>query len=147
MTLEPVEQDGRRQPLHSAEGGLALPEVVVLINHPLADRYVQSIEAVDPSVRVLQVYQPGDTWAEEWRKAEGGDLDALLAQAEVLFGFSFPIEWVDKMPNLKWVQLASAGSDHMLRAGLLDKMPDLFLTTASGVHEIPISEHIVAMLL
>jgi phosphoglycerate dehydrogenase-like enzyme len=35
----------------------------------------------------------------------------------------------------------------MMREGLLERRPDLLLTTASGVHEIPISEHIVAMIL
>jgi phosphoglycerate dehydrogenase-like enzyme len=71
----------------------------------------------------------------------------MVRQAEVLFTFRFPIEWLDAADNLRWVQLASAGSDHMLREGLLVKRPDLLLTTASGVHEVPISEHIVAMIL
>jgi phosphoglycerate dehydrogenase-like enzyme len=35
----------------------------------------------------------------------------------------------------------------MQRAGIFDLRPDLILTTASGVHEVPISEHIVGMLL
>jgi phosphoglycerate dehydrogenase-like enzyme len=126
-----------------------LPNTVgVLINHPLEAAYVQSIEAVDPRVHALCMYKPDEALArEEWPRAEGVELDALLAEAEVLFGFSFPVEWLDKMPRVKWVQLASAGSDYMLRAGLLDKRPDLLLTTASGVHEIPISEHIIGMIL
>ena len=35
----------------------------------------------------------------------------------------------------------------MLRAGLFDRRPDIILTTASGIHEVPISEHILAMIL
>ena len=35
----------------------------------------------------------------------------------------------------------------MLKLGVGERRPDLLLTTASGVHEIPISEHIVAMIL
>src|SRR5687768_3975954 len=71
----------------------------------------------------------------------------IVREAEVIFGFRFPLDWLDQAPNLKWVQLASAGSDHMQRLGLFEKRPNLLLTTASGVHEVPISEHIVAMLL
>jgi phosphoglycerate dehydrogenase-like enzyme len=78
---------------------------------------------------------------------EGDDLDSLLGPAEVLFTWRFPLDWLQKAPNLKWVQLASAGSDHFLREGLLTQRPDLMLTTASGIHEVPISEHIVAMIL
>jgi phosphoglycerate dehydrogenase-like enzyme len=74
-------------------------------------------------------------------------LDALVVQADIYLGFRFPIEWLERSHKLKWVQLASAGSDHMLRAGLLERVPNLVLTTASGVHEVPISEHIVAMIL
>jgi phosphoglycerate dehydrogenase-like enzyme len=69
-----------------------------------------------------------------------------VRQAEVIFGFRFPVEWLDIARDLRWAQLASAGSDHMQRLGLRDRRPDLHLTTASGVHEIPITEHIVAMI-
>src|SRR5205814_1755255 len=120
--------------------------------------YIKAIAVVEPSVRVLCVYEPEnedapapDDFAAEgtnvWREVTGEELDALIMQADIYLGFRFPVEWLERSPALKWVQLASAGSDHMLRAGLLDRRPDLLLTTASGVHEIPISEHIVAMIL
>src|SRR6476646_228110 len=137
-------------------GGSPLPESVsVLVNLPLPSEYTHAIAAVDPRVRVLCVYEPkSDTVPDDpeeetsaWREVTGDELDALIAQAEVYVGFRFPIEWLDRAPRLKWVQLASAGSDHMLRGGLFDKRPDLLLTTASGVHEVPISEHILAMIL
>jgi phosphoglycerate dehydrogenase-like enzyme len=156
MALGPVQQDGDMKSPRLQGDDFVLPKTVgVLINHALEARYVRAIESVDPQVRALLVYTP-DEWLpkgqasalkDQWPKAEGAELDMLLVEAEVLFSFSFPVEWVDKMPKLKWVQLASAGSDHVLRAGLLDRRPELLLSTASGVHEISISEHILGMIL
>jgi phosphoglycerate dehydrogenase-like enzyme len=124
----------------------------VLVNQTLEDDYCRSIESVDPRIHVMRVYEPTGEGAdirdeEAWTKAGDADIDALLAKAHVLFGFNFPVEWVDRAPDLRWVQLASAGSDHMFRAGLFGRKPGLLVTTASGVHEVPISEHIVGMVL
>jgi phosphoglycerate dehydrogenase-like enzyme len=131
------------------KGDFALPKTVsVLISNPYALPYVEAIAAVDPRVRVLPVYTPtGSPNSDDWPKAEGAALDALLAEAEVILGWAPAAEWLDKMPHLKWLQLSSAGADRVIKAGLFDKRPDLLLTTASGVHEIPISEHILASIL
>ncbi|MEO6458766.1 MAG: D-2-hydroxyacid dehydrogenase, partial [Chloroflexia bacterium] len=107
---------------------------------------------LSPSLDVSQVYVREDeidtaSTVDGWRKKEGEELDPLLAAAEVLFTFRFPIHWLAKAPRLKWVQLASAGSDFIQREGLFVQRPDLLLTTASGVHEVPISEHIIASIL
>jgi phosphoglycerate dehydrogenase-like enzyme len=123
----------------------------ILVNFTLGDEHIERIEAVDPCVRVMHAYAEADPDArargEEGNAIEGEALMEMVREAEVIFGFRFPVEWLDNAPHLKWVQLASAGSDHMQRLGLFEKRPNLLLTTASGVHEIPISEHIVAMLL
>ena len=124
----------------------------VLVNFTLGERFVASIRELSPTLEVSQVYvRDGEvntaSTVDDWRKKEGEELDALLAQAEVLFTFRFPIDWLAKAPRLKWVQLASAGSDFIQREGLFVQRPDLLLTTASGVHEVPISEHIVASIL
>jgi D-2-hydroxyacid dehydrogenase (NADP+) len=126
-----------------------LPETVsVLITNPYTREQADAIAAVDPSVRVLPIYTPTDSPSrEEWPRAEGAELDALLAQADVMLGFVVSAEWLEKMPRLKWLQLSSAGADRVIKAGIFNKMPDLLLTTSSGIHEIPISEHIVASIL
>ncbi|HEX8228864.1 MAG TPA: D-2-hydroxyacid dehydrogenase [Chloroflexia bacterium] len=149
MALEPyTPEDQGTDPASAASS----QPVYVLIDHQLDAKYIEQIEAAAPNVRVLTTFpntgvadpMRGDANA---RRFEGEQLDELLAQAEVLFAFGFPVEWVQKAPRLKWVQLASAGSDQMQRAGIFDLRPDLILTTSSGVHEVPISEHIVGMLL
>ena len=126
--------------------------VYVLIDHQLDAKYIEQIEAASPDVRVLTTFPNTGVadpmrGAENARRFEGKQLDEVLGQAEVLFAFGFPVEWLHRAPRLKWVQLASAGSDQMQRAGIFDLRPDLILTTCSGVHAVPISEHIVGMLL
>ena len=128
--------------------GEASNHLTVLINFPLEAEYAGQIAAVDPRIRVLSTVDPPRPDSEgNSDRAEGSRLDALLAEAEVLFTFSIPVEWLPKAPALKWVQLASAGSDQTARSGILRARPDLLVTTASGVHEVPISEHIVGMIL
>jgi phosphoglycerate dehydrogenase-like enzyme len=129
--------------------------VNVLVNLKLEPEHLERIRAVSSVVSVRSVYErtgvepatahsyPGDVEP----ALQGDELHEALAEAEVLFTFRFPDEWVDQCASLKWVQLASAGADHILRGGLLDRRPNVVLTTASGIHEVPISEHILALIL
>ena len=65
-------------------------------------------------------------------------------EVEILYTFNTlpPPEWV---PRLRWVQLHSAGADHVLEHPLF-RSPVEF-TTASGVHAINIAEYVFAMAL
>jgi phosphoglycerate dehydrogenase-like enzyme len=157
MSLENGAQAGDlAQPRGAAE---APPETAgVLVNYPLETEYIRAIEAVDPRIRVMRAMEPEDeqlvarggaNWddLDNWRKVSEGDLEAFLARADIYCGFGFQVEWLDRTPRLKWVQLSSAGADHMMRSGLFERRPDLLLTTASGLHAVPISEHILAMIL
>src|SRR5437016_1007032 len=134
---------------NDSKGAEASNTFTVLINFPLEAELARRIASVDPRVRVATTVEPehggARSGAAAGRSVEGERLDALLSEAEALFTFSVPGEWLEKMPRLKWVQLASAGVDHIVRAGILRERPDLLVTTASGVHEVPISEHILGM--
>jgi len=72
------------------------------------------------------------------------ELAQKCASFEVFLGFSLDA-WIDKLPNLKWAQLASAGVDRVLKSTAVMKR-DVILTNASGVHAIPISEHILSFM-
>ncbi|MDQ6738872.1 MAG: D-2-hydroxyacid dehydrogenase [Actinomycetota bacterium] len=136
-------------PAEEASSSATRP-VRVLISLPLEPEHSLRISQVDPRVEVLKLYEQGDSAnpdAEQWKQIEEAEADAALLQAEVLFAFRFPLEWLQKAPRLKWVQLASAGADHMIAEGIFARRPNLLLTTASGIHEVHISEHIVAMIL
>jgi D-2-hydroxyacid dehydrogenase (NADP+) len=73
------------------------------------------------------------------------EIEPYLAQVEIAVG-GFPPEWIPRAPNLRWLQTWGAGTDWLLKHTHLAEQ-DFVLTNASGVHAIPISEHILAFLL
>src|SRR5690606_33393510 len=56
-----------------------------------------------------------------------------------------PHALLSAMPRLRWFQQWGAGADWLLRYPEVQELP-FVLTSASGVHAIPISEHILALL-
>ena len=74
--------------------------------------------------------------------------DAMRAhpEADVLCTFSPSADTLDLLPNLRWLAMPSAGADHVIRAGLM--RPDgPIVTTANGVHSVPIGEFVFSMFL
>src|SRR5438034_3375339 len=102
------------------KGAEASNTFTVLINFPLEAELARRIASVDSRVRVATTVEPEHGArpgaGAGWKGVEGERLGALLSEAEVLFTFSVPGEWLGKTPRLKWVQLASAGVDHLVRA-------------------------------
>ncbi|MGC9333453.1 MAG: D-2-hydroxyacid dehydrogenase [Anaerolineae bacterium] len=79
---------------------------------------------------------------------DAGEVAAALVDhpgTEVLYTYHVPGDVVDLAPDLQWVQLHSAGADHILHSALMDS--DITLTTSSGIHASPIAEYVFASLL
>jgi phosphoglycerate dehydrogenase-like enzyme len=97
----------------------------------LDEAQLAQIQAAAPDMRILVTHD---------RK----EIKDALDEIEIAAG-SFPRDLFPKARNLRWFQQWGAGADWLLRypeaAGL-----DFVLTNASGVHAIPISEHILAFL-
>jgi phosphoglycerate dehydrogenase-like enzyme len=72
-------------------------------------------------------------------------LEGVLERIEVAFG-DIPFELIPKMPNLKWLQLWSAGADILQAIPELKALP-FRLTTTSGIHGQQIAEHTFALIL
>ncbi|NOJ70026.1 D-2-hydroxyacid dehydrogenase [Paenibacillus alvei] len=71
----------------------------------------------------------------------------VFRQAEVIFGWSPAVKeecFYDDSP-LRWIQLWTAGADYVPMDAL--RKHDITLTTAGGVHPIPMMETVFAMLL
>jgi phosphoglycerate dehydrogenase-like enzyme len=68
-----------------------------------------------------------------------------LDDIEIAVGH-FPLNLLPEASNLRWFQQWSAGAEWLLDHPEVQEM-DFTLTNASGVHAIPISEHIFAFLL
>ena len=76
------------------------------------------------------------------RRGERGD---SLGGVEIALGYLDP-DRVAEADRLRWIQSWSAGLDWLLEAGV-DLPPGLQVTSASGVHAVPIAEHVLALLL
>ena len=72
-------------------------------------------------------------------------IEALLPAVRVVAG-QFPYELLPAATALEWIQQWGAGADWLLRYPDAVAMP-FVLTNASGVHAVPISEHVMAYLL
>ena len=71
-------------------------------------------------------------------------LDKKIREADILISTDLSLLTMDNAKNLKWVHITSAGTN---------KVPDflkkskIFITNSSGVHPIPIAEHVFALIL
>jgi phosphoglycerate dehydrogenase-like enzyme len=77
--------------------------------------------------------------------SERAEIEAHLGEIEIIFG-NFPRELLGRVPRLAWYQQWGAGADWLLHAPEVAEQP-WTLVNSSGVHAVPISEHIFALLL
>ncbi len=101
------------------------------------DDLLDQLRAVSPRLEVAQ---------QTCRTAE--EVGAALTAhpgIEVLYTFNLPADVLALAPQLRWVQLHSAGVDHLLGSPLMDS--DVAITTSSGIHATPIAEYVLASLL
>lgn len=68
------------------------------------------------------------------------------AQALVVWGTPDPLlaDAARRLPQLRWVQLLSAGSDAGVKAGFAT---DVVLTSGRSLHDLPVAEHALALVL
>src|SRR5207244_692569 len=92
--------------------------------------------------------------SERERAAVAEGVQGVFAGVDVVFGF-----WGAEMhaaftgagslrevaPDLRWIQLTSAGPDRLLNSGLLEE--GIVVTTVSGLHATPIGEFVLCMML
>jgi len=79
---------------------------------------------------------------------DSAEVAAALADhptTEILYAFDVPENVLDLAPELCWLQLHSAGADHLLDHPVMQS--DLTVTTASGIHATPIAEYVFASIL
>jgi phosphoglycerate dehydrogenase-like enzyme len=89
---------------------------------------------------------PSDQIIDRRCRSQAEMIEAAEDGCEVFFGFRVPDELLRRIPSLGWIQLLSAGADHILK-GLLGQRKDIAVTTASGIHSTPIAEYTIASML
>lgn len=88
-----------------------------------------------------------DLRIELWPARSGKTVpDELWREVEILYtSFATPLPSPGEAPQLRWVQLYSAGPDPILNHPLFQA--DVIFTTASGVHAIAIAEYVLTAVL
>lgn len=105
---------------------------------------LQKISAVSPTVKVKEIsIIPGDPPQEI--SPSGEPLDDLLAKADVIYGSVRSGNILSRAPNLKWVQVMSAGIDRLSGTELWQS--PVTITGVSGIHAVPIGEYVLGVML
>jgi phosphoglycerate dehydrogenase-like enzyme len=118
--------------------------VNVLVNTPIGDELLQQISDVSPRIKLGNIYELAR--AEQKGDFAGkSELDVLLAEAEIIYGFRFPKNMIARAPRLKWVQVMSAGVDRFLDDEL--RQSSVIMANVSGIHATPISELVLELML
>lgn len=118
--------------------------VNILVAAPIGEDCRQRIAATSPRVKVLDVADLSRA-DHERDPAAREELDARLAEAEVVFAFRLPDNLLARAPKLKWIQVMSAGVDRFLDKELLQS--PVMLTNVSGIHATPIGEFVLSLML
>ena len=137
--------------------------VNVVVALGIAPELLERIRGVDGRLRVRvlsrpqrQLYRGGrPLWVGYQERPDPDDGDeeqarqsllALLGEAEVLLTTPIvPPDLPQLAPRLRWLQLTSAGVDRLLESPLLRS--GITVTTASGIHAIPIGEYVLGAML
>ncbi|NUP99457.1 MAG: D-2-hydroxyacid dehydrogenase [Armatimonadetes bacterium] len=100
-----------------------------------------TLKDVDPNHPLLRAI-PGVTYV------VAGDAEAIrreAVEAEVVWGFGHLETVLEVATRLRWVAATSAGVERFLQR--LQPHPEIILTTGAGAYDVPIAEHVFALLL
>jgi len=110
---------------------------------PIGDQCERQITSVSPKITLRDAT---DLALAEHRGdlASKEQLDTLLTEAEIIYGFRFPKNIIARAPKLKWIQTMGAGvdfpNDELLRSPAV-------MTNMSGIHATPIGEFVLHVML
>lgn len=106
--------------------------IKLLVVNRLSERHIATLTGVDPRIKVTT--------------CEYQEISQYIADTDILV----PWGWMDTSPffakaaKLRWIQTLSAGVEKVFPSV---SQSDVLLTSARGIHGIPVSEHVLAMML
>lgn len=115
-----------------------------MYKYPQNLEIIKRIEAVDPAIEVYEI-------AELDRADRNGNddarrkLDALLAEAEIIFGAPPPRNIIARSPKLKWIQTPLAGINNLLLPEIINS--SVIITNTKGIHNTQVSEWVLTLML
>lgn len=101
----------------------------VLVVMPFKDKHIRLMEETFPNISFTYERKP---------------TEKMVAKADVIIG-NVAIDLLKNAPNLKWLQLNSAGADKYCEAGALPQ--NTILTNATGAYGLALSEYMLAVLM
>ena len=104
----------------------------------LTDRHLSEIKKSAPGAKIIIIQN-----AKEWDRHRGNP-DVL--KTDVAFGKIYG-SWIKDLPKLCWIHLTTAGIDRLSTHAPVIKARNLLITNSAGIHAMPISEHVMAMIL
>lgn len=104
----------------------------VLVYHRRADEYLRLIRERLPDLAVI-VEDRANALAEQIR------------HAEVLLGWQFPLEALHAARKLRWIQLTSAGVEHLLPAR--EQLRHVVVTNARGIHAALMADYTLGVMM
>jgi len=103
----------------------------VLVYHRRAAEYLRLIRERLPDLAVI-VEDRADALAEK------------ISDAEVLLGWEFPLEALHAARRLRWIQLTSAGVEHLLPAR--EQLRHVVVTNARGIHAALMADYTLGVM-
>jgi phosphoglycerate dehydrogenase-like enzyme len=91
----------------------------LLIFHPHADRYRPLIQERFPDLEIHAGY-------------DNGLLERHFPDMDILIAWKFPLDMVKEARRLRWIQVTTAGVDHLLEAA--EALRDVVITNTRGIH-------------
>lgn len=121
----------------------------VVVVYPVGQECLRQIAAVSPKLKVHDASKLWSCVGKDITEPKGDGLqdkrDSLLAQADIVYGYTPPENIATRAPKLKWIQTMLAGVNHFLKPELVQS--PVTLTTASGIQSTPVSELALQMML
>jgi phosphoglycerate dehydrogenase-like enzyme len=105
----------------------------ILVDFDLPEVNTREIRSVSPEVQVR-------------KESKDSALIDAVSEAEILFTGKANREMITAAPKLRWIHSWGAGVDRLLSIPEVAR-GSVILTNSSGIHSIPISEHVIALML
>ncbi|HET7616671.1 MAG TPA: D-2-hydroxyacid dehydrogenase [Bacillales bacterium] len=87
----------------------------------------------------------GDNEVKLETSLESSKLPLRDTEIWITYGFDVTAENLDRMPDLKWIQVFQSGVEHIPFEELEKR--DIKLTNVKGIHGVPMAEHVMSIVL
>jgi D-2-hydroxyacid dehydrogenase (NADP+) len=105
----------------------------ILVDFDLPEVHIREIQSVSPEVQIR-------------KESKDYALIDAVGEAEILFTGEANLKIIKAAPKLRWIHSWGAGVEELLSIPEVAR-GSVILTNSSGIHSIPISEHVIALML